>query len=162
MDSLATSHIESGAERRSDDSCGYEVKAIGNLDGRIPEHVPLRGGEEETIAGAGNPDIRVPDSLNREEGLRAGSVVSMCISSVRKECDPTGFCMRQLLLSGIRNSAGESHSLSPVDEEYLPQGSAMAPDHIPASRALEMPLLLIKGSSAPWVCPSWSSGRAGA
>ncbi|KAJ1120761.1 hypothetical protein NDU88_008910 [Pleurodeles waltl] len=71
-DSPATSHIESGAERRSADSCGYEIKVIGNPDGRIPEHVPVRGGEEETIAGAGNLDIRVPDSLNREEGLLTG------------------------------------------------------------------------------------------
>ncbi|KAJ1165071.1 hypothetical protein NDU88_005501 [Pleurodeles waltl] len=71
MDSPSTSHIELGAERRSADSCGYEIKDIRNPDGRIPEHIPVRSKEEETIAEAGNPDIRVPNSLNREDGLRA-------------------------------------------------------------------------------------------
>ncbi|KAJ1092150.1 hypothetical protein NDU88_005262 [Pleurodeles waltl] len=71
MDSPATSHIESGAERHSATSCGYKIKNIRNPESRIPVHVPVRGSEEETIAEAGNPDIRVPDSLNREDGLHA-------------------------------------------------------------------------------------------
>ncbi|KAJ1126851.1 hypothetical protein NDU88_005257 [Pleurodeles waltl] len=71
LDSPTTSNIESGAERRSADSCGHKIEDIGNPDGRIPEHIPARSREEETIAEAGNPDIRVPDSLKRDDGLRA-------------------------------------------------------------------------------------------
>ncbi|KAJ1198768.1 hypothetical protein NDU88_002607 [Pleurodeles waltl] len=59
-----TSHTESGAERRSDDPCVNKIKGIENPDGRIPENVPVRGSEEDKIARAGNPDIRVTDSLN--------------------------------------------------------------------------------------------------
>ncbi|KAJ1218528.1 hypothetical protein NDU88_006106 [Pleurodeles waltl] len=69
LDSPTTSNIESGAERRSADSCGQEIKDIGNPDGRIPEHIPARSREEEAVAEAGNPDIRVPNSLKREDGL---------------------------------------------------------------------------------------------
>ncbi|KAJ1145108.1 hypothetical protein NDU88_011400 [Pleurodeles waltl] len=44
---------------------------------RIPRNIPIEGrraqsAEEGEAAGAGNPDIRVPESLKSKEGLRAG------------------------------------------------------------------------------------------
>ncbi|KAJ1122517.1 hypothetical protein NDU88_001003 [Pleurodeles waltl] len=60
LDSPTTSGIEAGAERRSADPCENEIKEIGNPDSRIPEHIPTNSREEETIAEARNPDIRVP------------------------------------------------------------------------------------------------------
>ncbi|KAJ1199873.1 hypothetical protein NDU88_003705 [Pleurodeles waltl] len=58
-------------ECRSADACKNEKKDIENPVIRIPEHVPGTSREEESIAEAGNPDIRVPDSLKSIDGLRA-------------------------------------------------------------------------------------------
>ncbi|KAJ1093379.1 hypothetical protein NDU88_006480 [Pleurodeles waltl] len=70
LDSPATSHIKPGAECRSTDPCGHDNKDIGNPDGRIPEHIPEGHRDGETIAITGNPDIRVPDIVKRDDGLR--------------------------------------------------------------------------------------------
>ncbi|KAJ1178024.1 hypothetical protein NDU88_003274 [Pleurodeles waltl] len=115
LDSPTTSNIESGAQRRSADSCGQEIKDIGNPDGRIPEHIPARSKEEEAVAEAGNPEIRVPDSLKREGGLR-----------VRRELDsPT--------TSNIESGA-ERRSADSCGQEIKdignPEGRIL--EHIPA------------------------------
>ncbi|KAJ1163686.1 hypothetical protein NDU88_004140 [Pleurodeles waltl] len=62
-------------ECRSADACEHEKNNIGNSVIRIPEYIPKRSKEEETIAEAGNPDIRVPDSLKSEDGLRSRRVL---------------------------------------------------------------------------------------
>ncbi|KAJ1208736.1 hypothetical protein NDU88_004119 [Pleurodeles waltl] len=73
--SPTTSNIKPGAERRSTDRCRHENNDIGNPDGRIPEHIPARCRDGETITEARNPDIRVPDSVKRDNGLRAQRAV---------------------------------------------------------------------------------------
>ncbi|KAJ1150160.1 hypothetical protein NDU88_002957 [Pleurodeles waltl] len=70
VDSPTTSNTESGPECCSADACKHEKNDIGNPVIRIPEHIPERSREEETIAEAGNPDIRFPDSFKSEDGLR--------------------------------------------------------------------------------------------
>ncbi|KAJ1216074.1 hypothetical protein NDU88_003680 [Pleurodeles waltl] len=67
---LAFQTKESGTECRSADACEHEKNDIRNPVIRIPKYIPERSKEEETIAEAGNPDIRVPDSFKSEDGLR--------------------------------------------------------------------------------------------
>ncbi|KAJ1138810.1 hypothetical protein NDU88_005191 [Pleurodeles waltl] len=69
VDSPTTSGTESGTEYRSADACKHEKKDIRNPVIRIPEHIPERSREEEPIAEAGNPDIRVPERFKSEDGL---------------------------------------------------------------------------------------------
>ncbi|KAJ1127252.1 hypothetical protein NDU88_005655 [Pleurodeles waltl] len=69
LGSPAISHVKPGAECRSTDHCGHNTKDIGNLDDRIPEPIPENHGDGDTIAIAGNSDIRVPDGIEREDGL---------------------------------------------------------------------------------------------
>ncbi|KAJ1217783.1 hypothetical protein NDU88_005373 [Pleurodeles waltl] len=68
-ESQATSQTKPGAEYRFPDPGRHDNKDIGNPDGRIPDHIPAVLEEGKTIAMTGNPDIRVPDAREREEGL---------------------------------------------------------------------------------------------
>ncbi|KAJ1104321.1 hypothetical protein NDU88_001733 [Pleurodeles waltl] len=44
---------------------------VAQPDGRIPDSVPEHHGDEDAIAVTGNPDIRVPDVMKKDNGLRA-------------------------------------------------------------------------------------------
>ncbi|KAJ1114743.1 hypothetical protein NDU88_002974 [Pleurodeles waltl] len=57
------------------DPWGNGTEDIGNPDTRIPVHVPGKQTEEDAIAIPGNPDIRVPEEVEREDGLRARSAL---------------------------------------------------------------------------------------
>ncbi|KAJ1214852.1 hypothetical protein NDU88_002463 [Pleurodeles waltl] len=122
LDSLTTSNIESGAERRSADSGGHESKDIGNPDCRIPEHIPARSREEETIAEAGNPDIQVPDSVKREDRLRTRELDSPTTSNIESGAD-------------CRSADSCGHESKDIGN---PDGRI--PEHIPARSREEEPI----------------------
>ncbi|KAJ1171844.1 hypothetical protein NDU88_003702 [Pleurodeles waltl] len=74
--SPTTLHAKAGAEPRSDALGETNSDETGNPDVRVPVNVPAEGSgaektEEEKTAGAGDPDIRVPERLKRKEGLFA-------------------------------------------------------------------------------------------
>ncbi|KAJ1177137.1 hypothetical protein NDU88_002399 [Pleurodeles waltl] len=60
-----------GAEGRSNNPGENDTEDIGNPDDRIPVFLPGQQTEEDAITIPGNPDIRVPDGIKREDGLRA-------------------------------------------------------------------------------------------
>ncbi|KAJ1083625.1 hypothetical protein NDU88_003782 [Pleurodeles waltl] len=61
-------------EFRFSEPCESDNKDIGNLDERIPDPLPEHHGDEDAIAITGNPDIRVPDVIERDNGLHAQRV----------------------------------------------------------------------------------------
>ncbi|KAJ1099565.1 hypothetical protein NDU88_004665 [Pleurodeles waltl] len=63
--------VKSGTESRFSEPCDSDHNDIGNRDGRIPHSVPKHHGDEDAIAVTGNPDIRVPDIVKRDNRLRA-------------------------------------------------------------------------------------------
>ncbi|KAJ1192999.1 hypothetical protein NDU88_002305 [Pleurodeles waltl] len=69
-ESPATSQTIPGAERRFPDPRRHDNEDIGNPAIRIPDHLPEALEEGKTIAMTGNPHIRVPDTTEREDGLR--------------------------------------------------------------------------------------------
>ncbi|KAJ1126998.1 hypothetical protein NDU88_005404 [Pleurodeles waltl] len=73
LESPATLHITPGAECCFPDPCGHDNKDIGNPDERIPETIPENHGDGDAIAITGNQDIRVPDVIEGDNGLRARS-----------------------------------------------------------------------------------------
>ncbi|KAJ1213293.1 hypothetical protein NDU88_000931 [Pleurodeles waltl] len=87
-ESPTTSHIIPGAECRSTDPWGNDTKDIGNLDIRIPVHVPGKQTEEDAIAIPGNPDIRVPDEGEAERGGRAEKAPDQAQEEEQKDASP--------------------------------------------------------------------------
>ncbi|KAJ1089035.1 hypothetical protein NDU88_002188 [Pleurodeles waltl] len=65
----ATSQVESGTESRFSDPYENDHKDIGNPGGRIPDSLPEHHGDEDAITITGNPDIRVPGVMKRDNGL---------------------------------------------------------------------------------------------
>ncbi|KAJ1192006.1 hypothetical protein NDU88_001318 [Pleurodeles waltl] len=62
----APTREKSGTESRFPHHCNKR-ESIGSRGGRIPE--PLRGYQDYADAQTGNPDIRVPEIINTDEGL---------------------------------------------------------------------------------------------
>ncbi|KAJ1169673.1 hypothetical protein NDU88_001564 [Pleurodeles waltl] len=57
-------------ECRPDETCGHDYGNIGNPEERIPDPLPAIQGEEDASAITGNRDIRVPEGLERDNGLK--------------------------------------------------------------------------------------------
>ncbi|KAJ1143447.1 hypothetical protein NDU88_009756 [Pleurodeles waltl] len=70
----ATSRVTSGTESRFPNPCD-DHDGIGNPSGRIPDSQSGHHGNEDAISFTGNPDIRVPERLKRDDGLRAGGAL---------------------------------------------------------------------------------------
>ncbi|KAJ1127315.1 hypothetical protein NDU88_005718 [Pleurodeles waltl] len=70
----ATSRAKSGTESRFPYPCG-ESNGVRNPSGRIP--APLQGHQDnaDAIGVTGNPDIRVPQGVKRDEGLRVARIL---------------------------------------------------------------------------------------
>ncbi|KAJ1197177.1 hypothetical protein NDU88_001039 [Pleurodeles waltl] len=68
----ATSRAKSGTESRFSNPCDYN-DGIGNPSGRIPESLPGHQDNLDAIGVTGNPDIRVPEGMKSEDGLRTES-----------------------------------------------------------------------------------------
>ncbi|KAJ1183933.1 hypothetical protein NDU88_000743 [Pleurodeles waltl] len=69
----ATSRAKSGTESRFSYPCD-ERDGVGNPSGRIPEPIQGRQDDADAIGVTGNPDIRVPKGMKRDEGLRAARI----------------------------------------------------------------------------------------
>ncbi|KAJ1149419.1 hypothetical protein NDU88_002229 [Pleurodeles waltl] len=66
----APSRAKSGPESRF--SYPYDERdGVGNPSGRIPKSLPGHQDNVDAIGVTGNPDIRVPKGMKREDGLRA-------------------------------------------------------------------------------------------
>ncbi|KAJ1191300.1 hypothetical protein NDU88_000616 [Pleurodeles waltl] len=74
LETPATLHVNAGTECRPPETCERDYGHIRNPEERIPDPLPaIQGeeGEEDASAITGNPDIRVPEGLERDNGLNA-------------------------------------------------------------------------------------------
>ncbi|KAJ1103602.1 hypothetical protein NDU88_001023 [Pleurodeles waltl] len=67
----ATSRVTSGTESRFSDPYKKDLNDIGNPGGWIPDSLAEHHGDEDAITITGNPDIRVPEVVKRDNGLHA-------------------------------------------------------------------------------------------
>ncbi|KAJ1143116.1 hypothetical protein NDU88_009427 [Pleurodeles waltl] len=74
LESPATSHVKPATESRFSEPCKSDNKDIGNPDERIHDSLPEHYGDEDAIALTGNLDIRVPDVIERDNGLHTQRV----------------------------------------------------------------------------------------
>ncbi|KAJ1175828.1 hypothetical protein NDU88_001113 [Pleurodeles waltl] len=70
----STSRAKSGTESRFSNPCDNH-DGIGNPSGRIHDSLSGHHDNEDAISFTGNPDIRVPEGLKSEDGLRAGGAL---------------------------------------------------------------------------------------
>ncbi|KAJ1151177.1 hypothetical protein NDU88_003964 [Pleurodeles waltl] len=69
LESPATSHVKPGTESQFSEPCESDNKDIGNPDERTPDPLPEHHGDEDAITITGNPDIQVPDVIERDNRL---------------------------------------------------------------------------------------------
>ncbi|KAJ1218819.1 hypothetical protein NDU88_006391 [Pleurodeles waltl] len=67
----ATTREKSGTDSRLPYPCS---EGVGNPSGQLPEHLPGYQDNADANNVTGNPDIRVPERMKRDEGLHAAEV----------------------------------------------------------------------------------------
>ncbi|KAJ1208264.1 hypothetical protein NDU88_003650 [Pleurodeles waltl] len=74
LETPATLHVKAGTECRPPETYERNNENIGNPEEWIPDPLPAIQGEEDARDITGNPDIRVPEVLERDNGLNARRV----------------------------------------------------------------------------------------
>ncbi|KAJ1125321.1 hypothetical protein NDU88_003753 [Pleurodeles waltl] len=106
------------------------------LDGRIPENIPARRRDGETIAEAANPDIRVPDSVKTDDGLRPLRALKTRDADVgemeggeRKETVHEETPTKEQTDTGTEDTATGQEGPKELEHRHVPGGTWLSQDH---------------------------------